>query len=125
MRSGGGRRRCADRAIDRPQGAERIFPPDAGGAPDAAILREPLTGRERRLLRSLSQGLSNREIAERLSLRKVQSRRVMSILQKGVRIRTEAAVQARHNNIEEILAWIASWSPGFLLTVSSRLESHV
>ncbi|MGD2040783.1 MAG: response regulator transcription factor [Anaerolineae bacterium] len=65
-------------------------PPDEG-------LAEPLSDREREILRLLAQGLSNREIADRLSLAHGTVKNyVTTILQKlGVRDRTQAALRAR------------------------------
>jgi DNA-binding NarL/FixJ family response regulator len=65
-------------------------PPDEG-------LAEPLSEREREILRLLAQGLSNREIAARLSLAHGTVKNyVTTILQKlGVRDRTQAALRAR------------------------------
>jgi DNA-binding NarL/FixJ family response regulator len=65
-------------------------PPDEG-------LAEPLSEREREVLRLLAQGLSNREIAARLSLAHGTVKNyVTTILQKlGVRDRTQAALRAR------------------------------
>ena len=60
-------------------------------------LPEPLSEREREILQLLVHGLSNREIAERLSLAEGTVKNYVSgILQKmGVRDRTQAAVRAR------------------------------
>ena len=60
-------------------------------------LPDPLSEREREILRLLANGLSNREIAKRLSLAEGTVKNYVSgILQKmGVRDRTQAAVRAR------------------------------
>jgi len=65
-------------------------PPDAG-------LPEPLSEREQEVLRLLAQGLSNREIAQRLFLAEGTVKNyVTAILGKlGVRDRTQAALRAR------------------------------
>jgi DNA-binding NarL/FixJ family response regulator len=72
----------------------RMAPPSR--APDMG-LPEPLSEREREILQLLAQGLSNREIGERLSLaRGTVKNYVTTILQKlGVRDRTQAALRAR------------------------------
>jgi DNA-binding NarL/FixJ family response regulator len=65
-------------------------PPDAG-------LAEPLSEREKEILRLVARGLSNREIALRLSLAEGTVKNyVTNILQKlGVRDRTQAALRGR------------------------------
>jgi DNA-binding NarL/FixJ family response regulator len=65
-------------------------PPDSG-------LAEPLSDREREILQLLAQGLSNGEIAQRLSLAEGTVKNyVTTILQKlGARDRTQAALRAR------------------------------
>jgi DNA-binding NarL/FixJ family response regulator len=72
----------------------RLAPP---ARPPEAGLAEPLSEREREVLRLLALGLSNREIATRLSLAPGTVKNyVTNILQKlGVRDRTQAAVRAR------------------------------
>jgi DNA-binding NarL/FixJ family response regulator len=72
----------------------RVVPP--ARRPDAG-LAEPLSEREREILRLVAQGLSNREIAERLSLAQGTVKNyVTTILQKlGARDRTQAALRAR------------------------------
>ena len=72
----------------------RLVPP---ARPAEAGLPEPLSDREREVLRLLAQGLSNREIATRLSLDEGTVKNyVTAILQKlGARDRTQAALRAR------------------------------
>jgi DNA-binding NarL/FixJ family response regulator len=72
----------------------RLAPP--ARAPDMG-LPDPLSEREHEILRYLSLGLSNREIAQRLNLAEGTVKNYVSgILQKlGVRDRTQAAVRAR------------------------------
>jgi DNA-binding NarL/FixJ family response regulator len=72
----------------------RVAPP--ARAPDVG-LSEPLSEREREILQLLAQGLSNREIADRLSLAQGTVKNyVTTVLQKlGVRDRTQAALRAR------------------------------
>ncbi len=72
----------------------RLAPP---ARPADAGLAEPLTDREQEILQLLAQGLSNREIAQRLFLAEGTVKNyVTSILQKlGVRDRTQAALRAR------------------------------
>ncbi len=72
----------------------RVAPP--ARQPDAG-LPEPLSEREKDILRLLARGLSNREIAERLSLAQGTVKNyVTTILQKlGARDRTQAALRAR------------------------------
>jgi DNA-binding NarL/FixJ family response regulator len=66
-------------------------------APAGAGLREPLSGREQDILLLLAQGMSNGEIADRLSLAQGTVKNyVTAILQKlGTRDRTQAALRAR------------------------------
>jgi DNA-binding NarL/FixJ family response regulator len=70
--------------------APPVRPPDAG-------LAEPLSEREVEILGLIAQGLSNREIADRLSLAQGTVKNyVTTILQKlGARDRTQAALRAR------------------------------
>jgi DNA-binding NarL/FixJ family response regulator len=72
----------------------RIAPPSR--PPDSG-LTEPLSDREREILKLLAQGLSNGEIAQRLSLAEGTVKNyVTAILQKlGTRDRTQAALRAR------------------------------
>lgn len=72
----------------------RLAPP--ARAPDAG-LAEPLAEREIEILRLVAQGLSNREIAQRLFLAEGTVKNyVTAILQKiGVRDRTQAALRGR------------------------------
>ena len=76
----------------------RLAPP---ARPPEEGLPEPLSEREREVLQTLTLGLSNREIAIRLSLAEGTVKNyVTSILQKlGVRDRTQAAVRARELGI--------------------------
>ena len=77
----------------------RLIPP---ARPPHESLPEPLTEREREVLRLLTQGLSNREIGTRLSLAEGTVKNyVTQILQKlGVRDRTQAAVRARELGVK-------------------------
>ena len=85
-----------DPAVTRKVVAEfaRLAPP--ARAPDAG-LAEPLAEREIEILRLVAQGLSNREIAQRLFLAEGTVKNyVTAILQKiGVRDRTQAALRGR------------------------------
>lgn len=76
----------------------RLAPP---ARPPEQGLPEPLSEREQEVLRLLAQGLSNREIAQRLILAEgTVKNHVTSILSKmGVRDRTQAAVRARELGI--------------------------
>ncbi len=67
------------------------------GQPPAQPLAEPLTAREIDILRLLTEGLSNREIAEKLFLTEgTVKNHITNILGKlGVRDRTQAALKAK------------------------------
>jgi LuxR family maltose regulon positive regulatory protein len=71
--------------------------PDLSPAPSAQALSEPLSQRELEVLRLIAQGLSNREISERLFLAldtvKGHNRKIFDKLQ--VQSRTEAVARAR------------------------------
>jgi DNA-binding NarL/FixJ family response regulator len=75
-------------------GLARWAPP---ARPIDKALREPLSERERDILRLLAEGLSNGEIADRLSLAQGTVKNYVTvILQKlGARDRTQAALRAR------------------------------
>jgi len=64
-------------------------------------LAEPLSEREREILRLMAQGLTNREIADRLILAQGTVKNyVTTILQKlGARDRTQAALRAREQGL--------------------------
>jgi LuxR family maltose regulon positive regulatory protein len=70
-------------------------------ASDAGVLVEPLTEREREVLRLLMEGASNREIAQRLVLSiNTVKRHVYNICGKlGVQSRTQVLVKARDLNL--------------------------
>jgi len=72
----------------------RLAPP---ARPPEATLPEPLSEREREILRLLAQGLSNREIGQRLYLAEGTVKNyVTAILQKvGARDRTQAVIMAQ------------------------------
>jgi DNA-binding NarL/FixJ family response regulator len=95
------RKVAAGGALIEPSVARKVLAEFARLAPPARApekgLPEPLSEREREVLRLLALGLSNREIAERLSLAEGTVKNyVTNILQKmGVRDRTQAAVRAR------------------------------
>jgi DNA-binding NarL/FixJ family response regulator len=88
-------------ALIQPSVARKVVAEFARMAPPArpadAGLPEPLSDREREILELLAQGLSNREIAGRLSLAQGTVKNYVTIiLQKlGTRDRTQAALRAR------------------------------
>ena len=88
-------------ALIEPSVARRVVAEFARMAPPARQpdegLVEPLSEREREILRLMAQGLTNREIADRLSLAQGTVKNyVTTILQKlGARDRTQAALRAR------------------------------
>lgn len=95
------RKVAAGGALIEPSVARKVLAEFARLAPPARAteqaLPEPLSEREQEILRFLSLGLSNREIAGRLNLAEGTVKNyVTAILQKlGVRDRTQAAVRAR------------------------------
>ncbi|MGD9144455.1 MAG: response regulator transcription factor [Anaerolineae bacterium] len=92
---------AAGGALIEPSVARKVVAEFARMAPPARVsdtgLPEPLSDREREILKLLAQGLSNREIADRLSLAQGTVKNyVTTILQKlGARDRTQAALRAR------------------------------
>ena len=92
---------AAGGALIEPSVARRVVAEFARMAPPARQpdegLAEPLSEREREILRLMAQGLTNREIAGRLSLAQGTVKNyVTTILQKlGARDRTQAALRAR------------------------------
>ena len=96
---------AAGGALVEPSVARKVLAEFARLAPPARSveegLPEPLTEREREVVRLLAEGLSNREIAERLSLAEgTVKNHVTNILQKlGVRDRTQAALRAREGGL--------------------------
>ena len=92
---------AAGGALIEPSVTRKLLAEFAQLAPPARApqpgLSEPLSDREQEVLRLLTQGLNNREIAARLSLSEgTIEKHVSSILQKmGVSDRTQAAVRAR------------------------------
>ena len=92
---------AAGGALIEPSVARKVVAEFARMAPPArdadAGLAEPLSERELEILRLLAQGLTNREIAERLSLAEGTVKNyVTNILDKlGARDRTQAALRAR------------------------------
>ena len=92
---------AAGGALIEPSVARRVVAEFARMAPPVRQpddgLAEPLSEREREILRLVAQGLTNREIADRLSLAQGTVKNyVTTILQKlGARDRTQAALRAR------------------------------
>jgi DNA-binding NarL/FixJ family response regulator len=92
---------AAGGALIEPSVARRVVAEFARMAPPIRKpddgLAEPLSEREREILRLMAQGLTNREIADRLSLAQGTVKNyVTTILQKlGARDRTQAALRAR------------------------------
>ena len=92
---------AAGGALIEPSVARRVVAEFARMAPPVRQpddgLAEPLSEREREILRLMAQGLTNREIADRLSLAQGTVKNyVTTILQKlGARDRTQAALRAR------------------------------
>jgi DNA-binding NarL/FixJ family response regulator len=92
---------AAGGALIEPSVARKVVAEFARMAPPARPsdvgLPEPLSEREREILELLAHGLSNREIADRLSLAQGTVKNyVTTILQKlGARDRTQAAIRAR------------------------------
>jgi DNA-binding NarL/FixJ family response regulator len=88
-------------ALIEPSVARKVVAEFARMAPPARVpdagLAEPLSEREREILQLMAQGLSNREIADRLVLAQGTVKNyVTTILQKlGARDRTQAALRAR------------------------------
>ncbi len=88
-------------ALIEPSVARKVFAEFARLAPAArpldAALVEPLTEREREVLRGVAEGLSNREIGQKLFLTEGTVKNyVTSVLQKiGARDRTQAALRAK------------------------------
>jgi DNA-binding NarL/FixJ family response regulator len=88
-------------ALIEPSVARKVVAEFARMAPPARVpdagLAEPLSEREREILQLMGQGLSNREIADRLILAQGTVKNyVTTILQKlGARDRTQAALRAR------------------------------
>jgi DNA-binding NarL/FixJ family response regulator len=92
---------AAGGALIEPSVARRVVAEFARMAPPVRQpddgLAEPLSEREREILRLMAQGFTNREIADRLSLAQGTVKNyVTTILQKlGARDRTQAALRAR------------------------------
>jgi DNA-binding NarL/FixJ family response regulator len=94
---------AAGGALVEPSVARKVLAEFARRVPPARSpeqgLPEPLTEREQEVLRFVAQGLTNCQIAERLSLAEGTIKNyVTNILQKlGVRDRTQAAIRARES----------------------------
>jgi DNA-binding NarL/FixJ family response regulator len=92
---------AAGGALIQPSVARKVIAEFARVAPPARVadagLPEPLSDREQEILALLAQGLSNREIADRLNLAQGTVKNYVTIiLQKlGTRDRTQAALRAR------------------------------
>ena len=88
-------------ALIQPSVARKVLAEFSRLAPDLAHPRpaslEPLTGREQEILEGIARGLSNKEIAVRLSLTEGTVKNYISVIfQKlGVQDRTQAAIKAR------------------------------
>ena len=67
------------------------------------VMSARLTSRQRRLVRALLEGSTNREIAARLGLREQTVRNQLSVIyaKLGVRNRLELAIQARRHGLLE------------------------
>lgn len=93
-------------ALIEPSVARKVFAEFARLAPAArpldAGLAEPLTEREREVLRGVAEGLSNREIGQKLFLTEGTVKNyVTSVLQKiGARDRTQAALRAKELGLQ-------------------------
>jgi DNA-binding NarL/FixJ family response regulator len=93
-------------ALIEPSVARKVFAEFARLAPAArpldAGLAEPLTEREREVLRGVAEGLSNREIGQKLFLTEGTVKNyVTSVLQKiGARVRTQAALRAKELGLQ-------------------------
>ncbi len=96
---------AAGGALIEPSVARRVVAEFARMAPPIRQpddgLAEPLSEREREILRLMAQGLTNREIADRLILAQGTVKNyVTTILQKlGARDRTQAALRAREQGL--------------------------
>ncbi len=93
-----------ERISSHARGATTASPPlpsGWGGAPAASALIEPLTRREREVLRALADGASNQEIAAALSISLATVKKhVSNLLGKlGVQSRTQAIARARATSL--------------------------